>query len=249
MITILNDTSDLNGEALNLANTTLGTAETGKSAVQNVIVQMNNINNSIEDIAGVVNSLASKSNEIGDIVNLIDSIANQTQLLALNAAIEAARAGEAGRGFSVVADEIKQLAEESMQSANKINELIKQIQLESKKASEVMESGKKEVVEGSSVVDQAGKLFNQIITASETTLVGTKKANESVEQAVNLSDEITERVYEVAGISEETSASAQEVSASTEEQTATMEQVSVSAMVLKEMASELEKVISQFKLA
>lgn len=248
LIVKLNNSAQLGKEAYQLADTTMKQAGLGQSSVTNVITQMNNINHVIEEIANVVNNLVYKSSQIGEIVNLIDSIANQTQLLALNAAIEAARAGEAGRGFSVVADEIKQLAEESMKSANKIKELIKETQDESKKASQAMNVGKKEVQTGSTVVDEAGSIFEKIIVASETNLRGTKETTDALEAAIHITDTIIDKVHEVAGIAEETSASAEEVSASTEEQTATMEQVSASAALLKQMATELEKAISAFKL-
>lgn len=248
LITNLKNSSSLGKDAYQLASLTMDQARQGQKSVTDVITQMDNINNVIEEISSVVNNLVYKSGQIGEIVNLIDSIANQTQLLALNAAIEAARAGEAGRGFSVVADEIKQLAEESMKSANKIKELIKETQDESKKASNAMEVGKREVKAGSTVVDNAGDLFNKIINASETNLNGTRQTMEALETALQIASSIIDRVHEVAGIAEETSASAEQVSASTEEQTATMQQVSASASLLKEMAIELEKVIARFKL-
>lgn len=248
LIKNLNNSSSLGREAYQLANSTKEQAGQGQKSVNDVITQMTNINQVIEQISEVVSNLVHKSGQIGEIVNLIDSIANQTQLLALNAAIEAARAGEAGRGFSVVADEIKQLAEESMKSANKIKDLIKETQNESKKASNAMEIGKKQVKTGSEVVDKSGELFQTIINASATNLTGTKETMEALDAAIQIADSIIDRVHEVAGIAEETSASAQEVSASTEEQTATMEEVANSASLLKDMASDLEKIISEFKL-
>lgn len=248
LIAKLNNSSVLGKEAYQLANSTMVQASQGQKSVTNVIDQMENINNVIGSISDVVSNLVYKSGQIGEIVNLIDSIANQTQLLALNAAIEAARAGEAGRGFSVVADEIKQLAEESMKSANKIKELIKETQDESNKASNAMELGKKQVKTGSQVVDEAGSLFDKIIQASSTNLSGTKQTMDALEAAIHIADSIIDRVHEVAGIAEETSASAQQVSASTEEQTATMEQVSASASLLKELAKELQNSIAKFKL-
>ena len=244
----LENSSDLGKEALNLANSTREQAGQGQESVNNVVTQMGNINEVIEQISEVVNNLVDKSSQIGEIVNLIDSIANQTQLLALNAAIEAARAGEAGQGFSVVADEIKQLAEESIKSANQIKELIQETQDEASKASEAMQVGKKEVKTGSKVVDEAGVFFKEIFEASDVNLEGTKETMEALNSAIDISDKIIDKVHEVAGIAEETSASAEEVSASTEEQTATMEQVSSSATTLKEMAIELENLISVFKL-
>ena len=132
---------------------------------------MESINNNVDTLALVVEGLGKRSFEIGAITEVITAIADQTNLLSLNAAIEAARAGEHGRGFAVVSDEVRKLAEQSAQSAQQISQLITLIQEETKKAVKSMEKVSTEVEQGTSAVNEAGKSFNQIqATVNDVTL-------------------------------------------------------------------------------
>ena len=134
----------------------------GNQAIQAAVLQMNAIHDSIRELSGVVEGLGNHSQAIGQIIEVITGIANQTNLLALNAAIEAARAGEHGRGFAVVADEVRKLAEQSSRSAEQISQLINTIQSDTKHAMNSMEAGTREVQQGILVVHEAGETFGQI---------------------------------------------------------------------------------------
>ena len=138
-------------------------AEKGNDVVYSAIDHMNNISNKVATSSQVVSVLGDKSKEIGSILSLISSIAQQTNLLALNAAIEAARAGEQGKGFAVVADEVRKLAEQSASAAGNISLLINEIQKEIVNAVTAMDNGTIAVNDGIKMVNQAGKAFGEIL--------------------------------------------------------------------------------------
>jgi methyl-accepting chemotaxis protein len=142
-------------------------ATVGRQSVDKSVDQMNSISGTVSSSAQVVKGLGERSREIGQIVDVITGIADQTNLLALNAAIEAARAGEQGRGFAVVAEEVRKLAEQSRQAAERIAGLIREIQVETGKAVSSMEAGTKEVAAGTAVIDETGRAFLQIAEAVE----------------------------------------------------------------------------------
>jgi twitching motility protein PilJ len=183
------------------ARRALDAAEQGNRAVRDTLEGMQRIRASVQATARKVKSLGDRSLEISEIVNVINDITEQTNLLALNAAIEAARAGEAGRGFAVVADEVRKLAEHSRAATKDIGALIKTIQAETNEAMVVMEAGTKEVEVGAKLADQAGRaleaisivvrqsaeLVQQISLASKQQVRGT----ESVAQAMQIISNIT----------------------------------------------------------
>ena len=218
----------------------------GQDEMAKVGEQMNLIKNSIEEVSGQINELEGISSEIDSILEIINNIAKQTNLLALNAAIEAARAGEAGRGFSVVADEIRELAEESSESAGKIGELIADIQVETESASKKMANSTDQVKTGEKVVDSADQAFAEINESIQRVSKGIREANKLVQKASKNSNEIVNNIENIASISEETSASAEEVAAASEEQTASVEEIISSSEDLNNMAKELEELIRKF---
>jgi methyl-accepting chemotaxis protein len=220
----------------------------GGKIVQTAASQMNNIGSKVYQLSEVVKELGIHSEEIGKITKVITDISAQTNLLALNATIEAARAGEHGQGFSVVANEVRKLAEKSAQSAQQISSLITMIQEKTNIAVESMDFVTYEVSEGNSIVSIAGKVFNDIQSSIN-------EVNNQIEQVFLATKEMTEEsqkvFYSIDAISEvveKTSSGIQSVSAATEEQLATMDEISASASSLSGMAEELQGLISKFKI-
>lgn len=219
----------------------------GDQAIIHTIEQMEAINNAVSVSAGTVRTLGERSNEIGQIVTVITGIAEQTNLLALNAAIEAARAGEQGRGFAVVAEEVRKLAEQSGEAAEKISVLIKEIQDETGKAVRAMEDGTVEVQQGIVVVQQAGHSFNEIGEAIKNMAVRANKVAARTQEMAFAANQAASAVENIASIAQETAASSEEVAAGTEEQTANMEELAASAASLSNIASQLQDLTERFK--
>ena len=223
-------------------------AESGGEAIGKAIRQMQALDTTVTHSAQVVAKLGERSQEIGQIVDTISGIAGQTNLLALNAAIEAARAGEQGRGFAVVADEVRKLAEQSQEAAGRIASLIGEIQGETGRAVEAMNKGTAEVKEGTVVAGQAGAAFEEIVGLI-------RKANEEVaaittaiEQTVSGSGRIVRAVDDMQNVSRDTAEQTQTVAAATEEQAASMEEIASSSRSLAHLAEELQVAVSRFKV-
>lgn len=220
----------------------------GNEAIGQAISQMKSINNTVNGLSGVVRGLGEKSNEIGQIIESITNIASQTNLLALNAAIEAARAGEQGRGFAVVADEVRKLAEESAKSAQQIASLISSIQGQTHEAVQSMDLATEEVNTGISVVNKAGESFQQIQHSVSQVANEIQEVSIAIEQISKSTDQIVSNVDVIAEVSETVSAGTQNVSAASEEQLASMEEIASSSSALSQMAEDLQVMINKFKV-
>ncbi|OLN21518.1 methyl-accepting chemotaxis protein [Domibacillus antri] len=226
----------------------LDKAGEGNQSIQTAVDQMNSINNTVHRLGEVISSLGRRSKEIGQIIEVITGISAQTNLLALNAAIEAARAGEHGKGFAVVADEVRKLAEQSSESAQQISQLVAAIQDETEKAVISMENATKEVVEGIGVVETAGASFGQIQHSVSEVAGQIQEISSAVQQMSAGTEQMVRSVTEMAELTELTAAGTQEVSAATEEQLASMEEISLSSSSLANMAEELQLLIGKFKV-
>lgn len=221
-------------------------AQTGNEYIQKVIHQMNSISRSVNHSSNVVKLLNGRSQEIVQIVEVISGIASQTNLLALNAAIEAARAGEQGKGFAVVADEVRKLAEQSHLSANQITKLIQEIQLETASAVEAMEAGTSEVIQGVEIATQAGETFGAILTTTDNVVSQIQDVSAVAQQMSAGAEEVTASVEELANIAKISTDSTSSLASSSEQQLASITSVSNSAESLTEMAKDLKGIVSKF---
>ena len=242
---------DLRGTAKEMEQIAVDSAKNaaiGKEKVDAAIDVMKNIAEQVSSSAQVVGELGRRSNEIGQIVETISGIAGQTNLLALNAAIEAARAGENGRGFSVVAEEVRKLAEQSSVAADNIAKLIATIQADTTSAVESIEQGNQSVKEGTQSVAETGKAFADIEMQAAKLNTNVSKSLDNIAAVDTSNKEILSavgRVKEIANLSNDNASS---VSAATQEQSATMQEVADASRILAELANEMQGEVAQFKL-
>ena len=220
----------------------------GNESIQTSMKQMDTIHNTAQKLAGIVKRLGENSNEVGKIIGVITDIATQTNLLALNAAIEAARAGEHGKGFAVVAHEVRMLAEQTGISAKQISNLVTNNQVETRNAIQSMEISAREIIEGMSRINQAGKSFVHIQAAVKSVERQTEEVSAAVVQMATGAGHISNAIAVVANLAENSAANTQSVSGAAEEQLASMEEINASATALANMASELQNLISKFKV-
>jgi len=253
----------------------VATARQGGETVRQTVAGMEGIQRTVFATAEKVRELGRHSQKVGDIVQVISDIAEQTNLLALNAAIEAARAGEHGKGFAVVADEVRKLAERSAASAKEIAALITDMQAGIEEAVEAMQLGTREVEVRMEQARQAGQALEQILGALEATdqqvqritqeaqslaervelvmraVEGVARITEentaATEEMAAQSEEVMGAMESISAVAEETAASSEEVSAAAEEMHASIEQVAGSVRSLARMAAELRQVVSQFR--
>lgn len=245
------NTEKISGNAEKVAQTASSTAEASKEGLQNieeVTAQMNSINTNVGNLAISIDTLEGRIKEIGEITKAITDISSQTNLLALNAAIEAARAGEQGKGFAVVADEVRKLAEQSAQSAEQITSLIGQIQVDTRVTIQSMSSAKKEVDLGLNIVQNAGESFGKIEVSVLDLVSLFEEVFTSLKELKDNTEVINVSVMEVNTMAGEAAANTENVSAATEEQVASMEEIAASSSSLANLAESLQELIRKFKV-
>ncbi len=202
-------------------------AEEGNQAVSCTVQKIRYIESTTEDMAYKMKELRQQSTRVGEIIEAITGIAEQTNLLALNAAIEAARAGEHGRGFAVVADKVRSLAEQSEEAAKEIKTIINQIQASVTKVNSGMEKSREAVKEGVYTEDEAGKIINEIVHI--------------VKQNVSM-------INEIAQVSQNSSLASEELATSSGQITSTMQLITDTSQDLAEVSDQLQKLVNRFKV-
>ncbi|MDF2067249.1 methyl-accepting chemotaxis protein [Bacillus sp. Cr_A10] len=231
-----------------LAKDTSKEAEEGNMIVANNLQQMSNIQSSVQKSHEVISSLSHQSNEVGKILDVINDIAAQTNLLALNAAIEAARAGEHGKGFAVVADEVRKLAEQSMSSTKLIAEIITSIQYNSNESVQFMGEVMDNAEEGMQITTETAEKFMQILEKTRNITPQIEEMTSTVQEISRSTQSVSDTAEELAAFAQENASSSEEVAASTEQQLASMEEISSSSKVLAKMAEDLNELVTKFKI-
>jgi methyl-accepting chemotaxis protein len=209
-------------------------AESGSKVVEETVNIMNRIADRVRDTALTVETLGTRSEQIGDIIGTIEDIADQTNLLALNAAIEAARAGEQGRGFAVVADEVRALAERTTRATREIGEMIKTIQSETKGAVAAMNEGVREVKLGTGEAARSGEALRHILEQIGCVTMQVNQIATAAEEQTATTHEITNNVAMITDVVQQTAQGAHETAAA--------------AAQLSREAENLQKLVGQFKL-
>lgn len=223
-------------------------ANAGEAAVEKAVNQMVNIERKTNETSYLINELEKESVKIGQIVEAIEDISSQTNLLALNAAIEAARAGEAGRGFSIVAEEIRKLAEQSQEATKEITEIISNVQSKTNSAVLVMNESKNEVDIGTDVVNIAGNSFREILEMVKKITEQIHEISKSVSGITSGAETAVKSVKNIKDISIKVADQTQTISAAAEEQSASVQEIASSSRLLANMSEDLQKVIDRFKI-
>lgn len=228
------ETSKNAGEASEGARGAADTANTGGQVVSETIQGMQRIAEVVRESSESIGKLARSADQIGEITGVIDDIADQTNLLALNAAIEAARAGEQGRGFAVVADEVRKLAERTGKATGEITDMIKGIQDETKEAVHSMETGIQEVDTGRGMADKAGNSLTQIVSLSGSVMEMIQQIATASEEQSAAAEQISKNIEAVTSIARESASGAQQSAAAAEE--------------LNRQAEGMRQMVAQFKI-
>ncbi len=235
MAELIYNTNSNAQRASEAAKKAINVAQRGEAIVKRSNEGMQKIRRSVQEVSRQMNTLSDNSVRISEITDFISEIASRTNLLALNASIEAARAGDAGRGFSVVADEIRNLAERSAKAAEEISDLIDDIQTGTSQTLKAIENGEKEVSEGTKLVDGAAGALSEILESVEISTNSTVDISKATEEQAQSSQNIVESLDRIAGIAKETARGAKESKKS--------------ASTLEYLSRQLNQAVEKFRLS
>jgi methyl-accepting chemotaxis protein len=222
------------GEAAQTAEQAKSAAEQGGKVVLDTVTEMKQIANVVRESAATIHNLGKSSDQIGEIIGVIEHIADQTNLLALNAAIEAARAGEQGRGFAVVADEVRKLAEQTTKATKQIAGMVQQIQTESHGAVHSMANATKRVDEGIVLADQAGVSLRDIVDISQKVTHMVSQIAVANEEQSSTSEQISKNMEAIASVTQQTASGTQQIARAAED--------------LNRLTETLQHLVNQFRL-
>jgi len=226
--------SENSNKAAESARKAAETAKSGGHVVEDVVARMRGISEAVRSTAAKVQELGKSSDQIGEIIGVIDDIADQTNLLALNAAIEAARAGEQGRGFAVVADEVRKLAERTTKATKEIAAMIQNVQQETRSSVAAMEEGKKQVESGVEKTTQAGNALKQIIGMAD--------------QVGDMTTHIATAATQQSSATEQVNGSMEQIAKLVQESATGAQQSAKACQDLSNLALDLQKLVSRFKV-
>jgi methyl-accepting chemotaxis protein len=222
--------------------------EQGNQVVQLTVNQMAQIRNSVSRSEAITQSLLNQSEKIEHIVSIIGNVAMQTNLLALNASIEAARAGEHGRGFGVVAQEVRKLAEQTKDSTEQIAEMLNTVIAFTKELAEAMGENTEQAEQGTLIVQEAGEHFSKIWTSVQQVTEQIQEVSAAAEEMSAGSEEVAATLDNLASIAKDSSLNTQSVAASTEEQLAIVEEISDTATLLNRKMQDLQEELRKFTI-
>lgn len=223
-------------------------ASEGNETMKRTAQQMHAIQETVHSSAGYIQKLGDRSQEIGHIIEVISTISSQTNLLALNAAIEAARAGEHGRGFAVVADEVRKLAEQSDESSRQIRSIIQEIQSETETAVQAMNYILTEVYAGVSLAEEAGQKFQTIYQSAQVVAGEIQEISASSEQLSASTEEVSASMEEMDAIAKQSTSRIRELTETSKEQQDIMNQIMSSSQKLDQMVEELNHMLRKFQI-
>ncbi|PHE81933.1 methyl-accepting chemotaxis protein [Bacillus toyonensis] len=237
--------------ALTVAEVSVATTDrvnNGSKVIKQSITQMNNVHAVVEETSTVIERLIMRTQHIDKALDAITNIAEQTNLLALNAAIEAARAGENGKGFAVVAAEVRDLAEQSKQSANEINDLIKSIQQDTKDTVQIMRKGNEEATQGRNAANEADEAFSTIIKDIHKITRQIQEVSATTEEMSAGTEEINASLSVVSETSTRVAIDTNQTVQAIQTQASAITEITNQAMQIKKKNTELEGLISRFKI-